>query len=110
MNVPEGVVVKNRCVPCSAFTPKELTSSQARQSVSWSKQELRVFFKATERKSSQETATLEKLPDPETVLKWANIWHEEAAKSRITVPKFVQAIRDDESDICTEIKGYYFLY
>lgn len=42
----------------------------------------------------------------EIILKWANVWHEEAAKKGVTVPKFVQTKKARGSDICTELKGF----
>lgn len=102
------MVVRNPHIPCSSFTPKELVPSEAARAPSWSKLELKVFFKVkekmTSRKSSKGISSLQTLPG--TILKWANVWHEEAAKKGVTVPKFVPASKEDEGDICTELKGY----
>lgn len=89
------------CAPCSAFTPRDLAI--AAKAPSWSKLELKVFFKVS--KERRTTSSLQRLPSEGRILEWANFWHEEAARRRVTVPKFVAATSEDESDVSAELKG-----
>ena len=102
------------CAPCVALierdpTPEGAAGAPSFSSLCWAEtiRELKVFFmvRNNQMPTWRLTTGIKECIYRDLILKWANVWSDEAAKKGVSVPKFVLTETIEDSDIRVKLGG-----